>query len=209
MGCDDYTDFKQCVIDYQLEIKDKVHLPKVNVNALQGDKEYKDTLKGWLNQMQEYANTALLEVNRTQLCELAEDILDYNYVYLFGIGMANIVGEQLRIHLARIGKLAISLTEPQKDVPLTSDKDNTLAVVFSQHGNFFKYEPEILPYLKRNCGKTWLITQCPASKRFDVSETIRIKANENIEAEYHVLLYFEELLSACCHDLKKQNSSKI
>lgn len=206
LGYEGYADFKDAVEDYCQNVEDKYLVPRTPLRPLGSDEAFAASLHAWLAQMQGYAQRALLALDRPQLIRLARDIVDFPHVYVFGAGYSGLIAEQLRIRLARSGKLVI-VTTPRLDMPLTEDPARTLAVIISQHGRFFDLRTDtedIARYLYKNCAKTWLITQEPASRKFPFEHVLRVPPGQDFEVEYHTLIYLEELLGECCRHLLEQ-----
>ena len=204
LGFGGYPDFKDAVDAYIQNVEDKFLVPRAPMDVFGSEEAFTASMVRWTRSMQQYALRTLLAVDRPQMIQLAKDIVSYPKVYVFGIGMAGIVAEQLRIRLARGGKIIIAMPAAQTDIPLTDNKADTLGIVISQHARLFSVThggDNLLPYLKQSCAKTWLITQEPVTRKFSVDETLYILNTENHEAEYHGLLYFEEVLGESCCQL--------
>ena len=207
LGYDGYIEFKDVVDDYCQNVQDKYLVPHIPLNILGTDSEYEDSLKKWTQLMQEFALCTILALDRERLMRLAKDILQYRYVYIFGIGLSAQIAEQLRITLARSGKIVLTVVSPDMDMPLTSSRNDTLSIVISQQGRFLGAEHGqrgLLEYLRKNCAKTWLVTQLPPQKSFPVDETIHIISSSDLAMDVHTMIYFEELLGEYCRALLEE-----
>lgn len=211
LGYEGYADFKDAVDVYCQNVEDKILTPRVPLRVLDSDAAFTASIEQWTQQMAQYALRTLLAMDRIQMQRLASEIVTYPQVYVFGIGISSIVAEQLRIRLARSGKIITALPGIHIDFPLTENKADTLGVVISQHARLLSNIHDggaLLSYLKRYCAKTWLITQEPPSRRFAADETLYIMPNPNHEAENHGMLYAEEVLGECCCQLLEKNDTK-
>lgn len=197
LGYDDYTAFKNAADRYRCDIHSCELDPYVPLNPQGSQEEFIASLEGWLDRLRDDVLHAMMELDRRQVERLAREMLQYRYVYLFGAGLSGILCEHLRIRLARCGKLAVNLSSPKPDVALTPSKKDTLSIVFTQHGRFLGEQPELLSYLHKNSDRVWMITQNPPEKfrPLQVDEIIYLPSEEeNIEAEYLTMVYFQELL---------------
>lgn len=204
LGYDGYADFKDAVDTYCQNVDAEYLTMRVPLQVLGSNADFTASIEQWTRQMHEYALRTLLTVYRPQMLRLAQEIVTYPQVYVFGIGISGIVAEQLRIRLARRGKIIIVMPGAHTDLPLTENKAETLGIIISQHARLLSEQHAgsgLLPYLKRYCAKTWLITQEPPDRRFAVDELLHILPNKNHEAENHSLLYAEEMLGECCCQL--------
>lgn len=207
LGYEDYTDFKENVIDYwrNPSIEKNKSYSRPDVSAPR--EEYEAAVRVWLGQQYEYNARALMELDRDQVVRLAEDIMNYRHVYILGMGLAGLVAENIRLHLAQMGKIVITLAEPKYNISLTSDSISTLGIVITQHGRLLNNSGgKLLKYLNENCARTWIITQEPKRKReFPVSEVLRVRGGEHMEEEYHTMFYFETLLVKACEVIDKKS----
>lgn len=209
LGYEDFTDFKQSVIRYQQS-------PTTDEAALRSEwdingtaEEYDAFIRAWLTRQNEANIQVLLALDRAQIKRLASDIINYRYVYLFGIGLSGLVADHIRIHLAQFGKTAIALAEPQYGVALTPSPKDTLGIIITQHGRYLRNSSyDLLPYLKKNCAKRWVITQEPPRTSFPADETLYVQSSGHMEEEYHTLFYFEHLLGVACQTLYEQNNKR-
>lgn len=206
MGYEDFTDFKQKAASYKKQFAVEDGDPYVPLQLLGCEDAFESSLENWMDRISEVGLRAMLDLDRIQLGRLTQDIVQYRYVYVFGMGLAGIVGEHLRIRLARGGKNIFSLATPQFDMSLTPCRTDTLSIVVSQHGRTFLQTPDLLPYLVKNSNKTWLITQEPRSRKFTGVETIYLQGDPDFLAvEYHILTYLSELIGEGCRQLLEQD----
>lgn len=211
MGYEGYADFRDAVETYCQNVEDKILVPTIPLHVLGDLETFTASLEQWTKLIGEYILCAMLTLDRQKLIRLGQDIVRYQSVYVFGIGMAGLVAEQLRIRLARSGKIIITMGTPRLDMPLTHDKAQTLGILITQHGRVLSAAHEgtgLLAYLRKNCDKTWLITQEPPTQKFGVDETLYVQPDKSIEAEYHTLIFFEEMLGECCRELIEDVSCK-
>lgn len=206
LGYNGYIEFKDVVSRYYQNVQDKVLVPSLPLRVLGTDAEYSSSLEKWTGIMRENALAAMLALDREKLMALAEDILRHRYVYVLGAGLSGALAEQLRICLARSGKVILTVLPSDMEMPLSPDRGQTLAIIISQQGRYLESGRKGLPeYLRKNCAKTWLITQLPAQKNYPMSEVIHIISKEDIGMDIHTLLYFEELLGEYCRALMEKN----
>lgn len=208
LGFAGFIEFKDVVDDYCQGVQDQLLVPHTPFKILGSEEEYIQSLEEWTRLMQEFALCTMMAIDREQLIRLARETLQYQHVYLFGAGLSAHIAEQLRIHLARSGKIVMTMTAPHMDIPLTASKEDTLAIVFSQHCRIIRAgsgNEELLDYLKKHCDKTWLITQESSQRQFQVDETLHILPSSSFAMEYHAMFYFMELLAQCCRELLKNN----
>ena len=203
LGYSDFMAFKEAARDYVRDIRIERIDASVPVSLLGSDEEFAASVEQWLDRLHDNTLRTLERVDRLQIEQLAYEIIDCRYVYIFGIGLAGLVGDHLRIHLARCGKPAVMLSEPKLDVELTPDASRTIGIVFTQHGRFLQ-NPKILPYLRRSCGRLWVITQEEAERWSPegVDEFIRLICDEdNLETAYITMGCFAALLGEYCREL--------
>lgn len=197
LGYDDYTAFKNTAEDYRCDIRSCELDPKIPLDLLGSQEEFISSLEEWLDRLRDDVLHTMMGLDRHQVERLAREMLQYRYVYLFGAGLSGVLCEHLRIRLARCGKLAVNLSSPRTDIALTPTKKDTLSIVFSQHGRFMVEQPDLLPYIHKNSDRVWMVTQEPAQKFRPLlaDEIIYLPSKEeNIEAEYLTMGYFQELL---------------
>lgn len=206
LGYADYTDFKDAADRYLWDVHSKELVPYIPLCLTGSEEDFIASLEQWTDRLREEVLRTMTKLDRKQVERLAREILQFRYVYLFGIGLSGLVCDHLRIMLARVGKLAVTPETPKMDVALTPNREDTLALVFSQHGRYLKQVPDLLDYLRANCRRLWLVTQeTPQSlhpKQMD--EVIYLYSDEeNIEIEHLTMLYFQEMLSEYCTGLEK------
>lgn len=208
LGYEGYIEFKNVVDDYCQNVQDKYLVPHIPLAVLGSDDQYADSLRKWTQVMQEFAFCAILALDRKQIMRLAQEILQYRYVYIFGAGLSAQIAEHLRIRLARSGKIILTMAAPHMEMPLTSSRVDTLAIVISQHGYGMRPgsgNEGLLDYLQKYCNKTWLVTQESPQRVFHVDETVHIISSSDFEMEFHTMIYFEEVLGEYCQVLINEN----
>lgn len=207
LGYAGFIEFKDAVDDCCQGVQDQLLVPHTPLKILGSEEEYIQSLEEWTRLMQEFALCTMIAIDREQLIRLAQETLQYRHVYIFGAGLSAQIADQLRIQLARSGKIVMTMATPHMDIPLTESKKDTLAIIFSQHGRIISAgygNEKIFDYLKKHCDKTWLITQEPPQHRFQVDETLYISSSSSFAMEYHTMIYFEEMLSQCCREMLTQ-----
>lgn len=97
----------------------------------------------------------------------------------------------------------ISMSGANYDEALTPCKDTTLSIVVSQHNRYLLSAPELLPYLRQNSDKVWLITQEPPAGSYqkEVDETLFVHGNDQIRVECHTILDAAEIIGQYCWKL--------
>lgn len=198
LGYSDYTAFKNAADEYRCDIHSGSLNPCIPLNLRGSQAEFIASLEQWLDRLRDDVLHTMQGLNYQQVERLAQEMVRYHYVYLFGAGLSGILCEHLRIRMARCGKLAVNLNSPRLDIALTPSKVDTLSVIFSQHGRLLGEQPDLLSYLHKNSDRVWMITQEPAQKfrPLYADEIIYLPSEEeNIEAEYLTMVYFQELLS--------------
>lgn len=200
LGYEDYTDFKENVVAYWQNPSIEKNKTFSRPNVYTPREDYEASVRTWLGHQYEHNVRALMELDRDKVIRLSEDIMHYRYVYILGIGLSGLVAEQIRLNLAQMGKIVITLAEPKYSISLTSDPAATLGIVITQHGRLLtNANGQLLKYLRKNCDRTWVVTQEPKQKReYPVSEVLRICGGDRIEEEFHTMLYFEALLTKAC-----------
>ena len=204
LGYDGFADFKDAVETYLQNVEAKVLVPRAPLRVLDDDAAFAASIEQWTKLMQEYALCAMLALDRTQLLRLARDILHYKNVYVYAAGFSSLIAEELRLRLARSGKIMITASALHGELPTGEHKAHTLGVVISQHARIFSQNmagSSFLRDLRSFCAKTWLITQEPSSRKFSVDDVLYVQADPSFEAEYHTMIYFEELLGEYCRAL--------
>ena len=180
LGYEGYIEFKNVVDDYCQNVQDKYLVPHITLNVLGTDDEYTDSLEKWTQVMQEFAFCAMLALDRKQLMRLAREIIQYRYVYIFGAGLSAQIAENLRIRLARSGKIILTMVTPRMDMPLTSSRPDTLAVVISQHGHAMRPgsgNEGLLDYLQNTARKPgWL------RRRLQEESSMRMRSSISFQA---------------------------
>ncbi len=212
LGYDGYIEFKDVVDNYWQNVQDKYLVPHIALNVLGTDDEYTNSLKNWIEVVQEFVFCAMLALDRKQLMRLATELTQYRYVYIFGAGLSAQIAESLRIRLARCGKIIMTMVTPHMDMPLTTSREETLAVVISQHGRVMRpgsRSEGLLEYLQKHCAKTWLVTQEDPRKTFHADEIIHIIPSSNFEVECHTMAYFEAILGEYCRVLLEEGHSSL
>ena len=197
LGYEDYTAFKNMADEYRHDIRSGRLNPELPLELLGTQDAFIASMEQWLDRLRDDVLHTMMKLDRRQVERLAREILQYRYVYLFGAGLSGVLCEHLRIRLARCGKLAVTLSSLNTTVALTPSKKDTLSIVFTQHGRFLGEQPDLLDYLHKNSHKVWLITQEPAQsfRPLLADEIIYLPSQEeNIEAEYLNMVYFQELL---------------
>lgn len=198
LGYDDYTAFKNTADSYRCNILSGQLSPEIPLNLSGSQDEFLASLEQWFDRLKNDVLHTMSGLDRKQVERLAREMLQYRYVYLFGAGLSGVLCEHLRIRLARCSKLAVTLSSPRTDIALTPSKSDTLSIVFSQHGRFLDEQPELLTYLHNNSDRVWIVTQehSETFRPLMADEIIYLPSEEeNIEAEYLTLVYFQELLS--------------
>ena len=207
LGYDGFIELKDVIERYCQNVRNQYLVPHMPLKMLGSEEEYVHSIEEWAKLMQEFALCAALSIDREQLVRLAREILRYKHVYLFGAGLSAQIAEQLRIQLARSGKIVMAMNTPHQDISLTDDKQNTLAILFSQHGRFadnHSGNDRLYAYLKKNCAKTWMITQEPRQRKFPVDETLYIMPSSSLAMEYQAMVYFEDMLAQSCREILAQ-----
>lgn len=210
LGYDDYTDFKNSAEAYRQEILACKLSPHIPLELDGTQEEFMLSVRQWMDRLRDSALHTMLSVDRTQVVRLARQMLQYRYVYLFGAGLSGVLCEHLRIRLARYGKLAVNLNSPRTDVVLTPDAKDTLSILFTQHGRVLYEQPQLLEYLRKSSDRLWIVTQEPAGqfRPLLADEIIYLSSREeNIEAEYLTLVYFQELLGEYVDHLRSKEGS--
>lgn len=211
LGYDDYTDFKNAADRYRQEIHANTLDPHVPLDLTGTQEDFMISVRQWMDRQKDNALHTMLALNRVQVELLAQQMLQYPYVYLLGAGLSGVLCEHLRIRLARYGKLAVTLNEPRTDVVLTPSPKDTLSILFTQHGRILYEQVHLLDYLRKSSGQLWIITQEPAD-RFRPLQADHVlylsSQDENIEAEYLTLVYFQELLGEYVDQLRPKKAPK-
>lgn len=203
LGYQDYRQFKQAVsADMRIKEEHQIELSRDFTVTEQKD-DFKEEVKHLLSEMNKDIAAALMKLDLERLKSLATDILQYEYVYMFGSDLSALFAEYLRIQLVMQHKMLISMNLPNYGVPLTNEKANTLSIIVSQHNHFIDRNPTILPYLETYSDKVWLITQETPQKSYckKVNETLFVSGNKKMNLEYHSMLCVADLLSSYCKKL--------
>lgn len=210
LGYDDYTDFKNAAEIYRQDIHSGDLSPHVPLNLSGTQEEFLASVRQWMDRLKDNALHTMLALDRGQVEQLARQMLQYRYVYLFGAGLSGVLCEHLRIRLARYGKLAVTLSEPRTDVLLTPAPKDTLSILFTQHGRILYEQAQLLDYLRKSSGQLWIVTQ-ESAEQFRPLQADHIlylsSQEENIEAEYLSLVYFQELLGEYVDHLRLEEPS--
>lgn len=195
IGFLDFTDFKRCAQESNIANKTERYR-----NSFSKDpkdlKHYRDKILATNNKIMD--SILLLDLNLID--EIAKDIFHYKYVYILGESLSILVGEYLRIQLVGLDKNVITLSSPKMDIPLSPEKKDTLGIVITQCNNYFEHNPGIIPYLKNNCNKTWLITKEKSEPSYNkyFSNTLFIDDCEDMLSGYHLLLNISEIIVEYC-----------
>lgn len=199
LGYEDFTQFKQAVI-LNSHIKQEHQKSMVRSFDVSDDAVYEDSVKQMIKELSRHAMSVLLALDRNRMEMLAKDIIEHEYVYMFGSDLSALFGEYLRIHLAMHGKSLLCRFYPNYDMTLTSERRKTLSIVVSQHNHFIDSDKRLLPYLRENSNKVWLITQEPpeTSYRRQVDQTLYLKGSAKMDVEYHSMLCMADILAAYC-----------
>lgn len=196
LGFLDFTDFKKCV--QQANIENELERSKRFFWKFKKDLvEYRDRIDAVNDKV--ISSILLLDLNNIE--ELAKDILNYRYVYIFGASLSLLVGEYLRIQLIGLNKNIIALSLPKMDIPLSPVKEDTLGIVLTQQNGYFRQNPEIISYLQNNCSKTWLITQVnpeKSHKKF-FNNALFLNGSEDMLTGYHIMLNVSEIIVEYCN----------
>lgn len=195
LGFLDFTDFKKCV--YDTNIANKTERYRSSFDDYSKDLEY------YIDRISDRNKEVIdniLNLNLNKVDELARDIIKYRYVYILGTSLSMLVGEYLRIQLVGLDKNIITLSSPKKDIPLSQNKEETLGIVISQCNNYFEANDDVIPYLKSNCKKTWLITQAKPEKSYKkyFDDTLFIDNSSTMLSGYHLLLNVSEIIVESC-----------
>lgn len=205
LGYDDYTDFKNAAALYRQDIHSGALNPHIPLNLSGTQEEFLTSVQQWMDRQKNNALHTMLTLDRGQVELLAQQMLQYPYVYLFGAGLSGVLCEHLRIRLARYGKLAVTLNEPRTDIILTPAPKDTLSILFTQHGRILYEQVQLLDYLRKSSDQLWVITQEPADRFRPLQADYVLylsSQDENIEAEYLTLVYFQELLGEYVDQLR-------
>lgn len=196
IGFEDFTDFKNRILEDK-----KSHLngvgPTVQLDIRGSESEYRRSVALWGKRIVEQTTSTFLALDKKKIERLAADILRYRYVYLFGMSLANVFTEYLRILLIFRDKTISTLHIPNYENALSPDKSDTLGVIVSQHGRFLKSEPQLMVYMKKNCDRVWLITQEKEGSAVveDESHTLFVLGDNSPSIELRNILSAADLLS--------------
>lgn len=195
IGFLDFTDFKKCV--QESNIANKTERYRSSFSKFPKDLEYyRDKIILQNNKIMD----SILMLDLNKIDELAKDIFHYRYVYILGESLSILVGEYMRLQLVGLDKNIITLSSPKMDLPLSLDKEETLAIVITQRNNYLESNPDIIPYLKNNCNKIWLITKSKTEKSYNkyFNNTLFVNDCEDMLTGYHLLLNISEIIVEYC-----------
>lgn len=195
IGFLDFTDFKKCVYDTNIANKKERYRDSFDNYSKDFD-YYRDKI---FDRNKEVIDS-ILKLNLNKVDEIARDIAQYRYVYVLGTSLSMLVGEYLRIQLVGLDKNIITLSSPKKDIPLSPVKEDTLGIVISQCNNYFESNHDVIPYLKSNCKKIWLITQTKPEKSYKkyFDNTLFVNDSSTMLSGYHILLHVSEIIVEAC-----------
>lgn len=196
IGFEDFTDFKNRILDDKRSYQDNAD-GTVQLDIRGTESEYRRSVALWGRRIVEQTTSTFLALDKQKIERLAADILRYRYVYLFGMSLANVFTEYLRILLIFRDKTISALNVPNYQAVLSPDKSDTLGVIVSQHGRFLKSEPQLMDYMKKNCDRVWLITQETGDSTFikDENHTLFVLGDKSPSIELRNILSAAELLS--------------
>ena len=205
IGCQGYLDFRNRVTEYLENVEDKYLVSEIDIDIFDCKDSYEKSINKWLSKIYSKAKSSLLGIPRNQMLSLAEDIMRYMHVYIYGVGLSGLIAERLRIHLARVGKTVITVSGLCIERKLVSDRKDTLGIIFSQQGRICTSgvgAGDLHEFLNIQCDKTWLITQADRKRYMEMDNVVQIHSWEDMDIDSILMLYFEELLIAYCLKVK-------
>lgn len=199
LGFNDYTDFKTAVQKTLIE-KDVLPTRKAIIQREQTSVEFELSITNWMETVKVQSMKGVLSVDIPKVDVLSQDIMKYRYVYLFGSSLSTLIGSYLRMQLVTLNKNIITLSVPDTEVPLSLSKTDTLGIVLTQHGRYLESYPQILPYLRNYCDKTWLITQDQPHRKHknNFDSVLYVSSGKELLVEYHVMLVVSEIIAEYC-----------
>lgn len=128
--------------------------------------------------------------------QLAQDILTFRRVFIVGNGAAMFFGDYLKVTTPFQGKAVVSLSGiDAEDLPL-GERDQTMVVVVSQHGNLMREDPGIFERLSERAAKVWLVTQVPQGLFNEdiVDEVLYVHGSGSYQADMFSMVGISELV---------------
>lgn len=202
-GYRDFKDFKESIAIAQAERQGQLKLQ----GNFEDDDSYEVFVKEWIGKLAQQEQKTLQMIDRKQVERLAEDLVSYRDVYIFGANLSAMFGEYVRVMLSFLDKSVICIQQPDYEVMMAPEKVCAMAIVVSQHERFLKSEPRLFPFLRKNCNKIWLVTQQLRESIYikQADETLYVRSNQHLNYEFHTLLCVAELICRYCEEIYKQN----
>lgn len=200
LGFDDFTHFRKSVKSNFICI-DKTRenlLPEIT--NIENDEIDSNRLFTILNEIE---GSIIDKVDHNQLKKIANDIYEFPYIYVYGDGFSNLIGEYLRLQLSYNNKFIQNRLNINQVENLPTQKNKTLGILISQHLRNFETSPRILNYLKENSDCVWLITH---DENF-IDNNIHIlnaPSDTYANAEFHSMIFIVELISEYYKKLLKK-----
>ena len=156
--------------------------------------------RAWVETVAKSMFTSYRTIDMRQAEQLARDILAFRRVFIVANGAAMFFGEYLKVTTPFQGKAVVSLSDvDSKDLPL-GERDQTLVVVVSQHGNLMRDDPGIFERLSERAAKVWLVTQVPQGLFNEdiVDEVLYVHGSGSYQADMFSMLGIAELIRQLC-----------
>lgn len=190
IGYSDFTHFRKivennkiCVNKTQKNMKLQAHIDNNTID-----------ISTWLNTLYDLGNDVIAHFDHDSAKRIAKDIYNYKYVYIFGEGHSGLLADYLRMQLGYNKKIVHSRTSLNYDNPLSSQLNNTLGIIISQHGRTIETSPKLLSYLKENCNKVWIVTQENLDILLDYNLLI-VPFESNGTIEFQIMITVMELIT--------------
>ena len=152
--------------------------------------------RAWVETVAKSMFTAYRTIDMVRAEQLARDILQHRRVFIVGNGAAMFFGEYLKLTTPFQGKAVVSLNSADgTDLPL-GERDQTLVVVVSQHGNLMRETPEVFERLAERAAKLWLVTQIPQGLFNEgvVNDVLYVSGAGSYQADMFSMLGVSELI---------------
>ncbi len=208
IGYEGLSDFKYDVLNYLDEVHDKVLRINVPVKVNGTSEQFQNTLKCWINNQTNVTYEAISKIDPCKIQAIANDIVNHKDVYVYGIGVSEVIGEYFRIQLARSSKMIICLP-PKNEFVINSTKEDTLSIIITQRGRFLYHntvrnEP-FLEQINKCSNKVWCISADEENIKVIPNHILVSLKEEQVEIDTIVFIDLMQIIGQCVTDLLDKN----
>ncbi len=144
-----------------------------------------------LNMLNKQMMLSLQNFSVEKARKLVKDIYQFKKVYFIGHSNSSIMYGHLQIELMNLRKYCYVITELSEEEFVT-EKEESLAILFSMHGYMVKYNSVLVEWATKNCEKVWEISQ--VNKRVNKREVLHFGKCDLVTADYMVWIYVADFI---------------